>query len=166
MFTALYNGLALKLDSENKFNDRVLLKTMKITSRSIEIFLSQCDQVNESSENDTKPSKTFENFFKLFIVLDKHLNELIDQSTEDKLNYISGSLYSDEQINVKKYNLLEKTILNKINSMDCLFTWDLPMSKKDLISHINKKYGDFNLDISTPVFTFERYFIDTFLNYF
>lgn len=169
MFFALYNQLLLKLDSSNHFNCQVSSETVKITSRSIEIFLSQCDQINESTENDTKPAKTFENYFKLFIVFNKHLNKLIDLSTEDWLNFISRSLYSDEQIIVKNYNLLKKSILNKINSMDCLFTWDLPMPKKDLISHIKKKYGDSNLDIKaypTLDFTFERYLVDKLLNYF
>lgn len=157
MFTALYQGLTSQFEMGEKCDFQVLLETMEITSRSIEMFVSQCDLVNKSSDNDTKPAKTFENYFKLLSALDKYLNEMISLSMEDMFNTISWSQYSNEQINSKKYLLLKNKVLNKINAMDCLFTWDLPIAQKDIICHIKKKYCHFNLDISTPVFTFERY---------
>lgn len=166
MFAVFYDELKLTLNVGANCDAQVSLETMEITSRSVEMFLSQCDQLNESTNNDTKLAKTSDNYFKLLSVLDTNVDELIFLSAEDRFNKISGSRYSDEQINSRQNKLLKKTVLNTMNAMDCLFTWDLPISEKDLIFHMKKKYCDLNLDISTPVFTFERYFIDKLLSYF
>lgn len=105
--------------------------------------------------------------------MDKLLDHLIILNTEDNFNFISGQQYSEEILNtdesrniqylankkVINKNHFDKTSLDQINSLNCLFTWNLQTStsKKDLISLLRKKYGNYNLDIGLPFFTFERY---------
>jgi len=51
-----------------------------------------------------------------------------------------------------------KKIINQINNLQCLFTWKInPYSKKNIILWIWNKYGEYNLNISSPEFTLERY---------
>lgn len=162
MFSAMYDSLALKQKSEDKFNIKVSLKTVDITRQNIEIFLLQFDKVNENMAIDTnnKSASMLKYSFQLLLVLDKHLDWLFDLNTEDNFNSISVHQYSNETIK-QVQTTTNNNILDKINTLHCLFTWNLQTSppKKDLISHIKRKYGNYNLDISLPVFTFERYYI-------
>jgi len=51
-----------------------------------------------------------------------------------------------------------KKIINRINNLQCLFTWNIkPNGKKNIILWIWNKYGEYNLNISSPEFTLERY---------
>jgi len=51
-----------------------------------------------------------------------------------------------------------KRIVNQINNLQCLFTWNIkPNDKKNVILWIWNKYGEYNLNISSSEFTLERY---------
>jgi len=51
-----------------------------------------------------------------------------------------------------------KKTLNQINSLECLFTWNIkPNNKKNVILWIWNNYGKYNLYISSSEFTLERY---------
>lgn len=48
-------------------------------------------------------------------------------------------------------------LFHRIESLQCLFTWKLKSQKdQDIILRLKKKYGDINLDMSLPEFTFVR----------
>lgn len=50
-----------------------------------------------------------------------------------------------------------KNIQRQIESLQSLFTWKLKSHRElDIVTHIKNKYGDYNLDISIPEFTFVR----------
>lgn len=59
-----------------------------------------------------------------------------------------------EQIPIE--NSKNTKLLVKINAMQCLFTWKIESKSQNIISYIKNKYGDYNLDISLPEFTFAR----------
>lgn len=165
MFTAMYNELALKHESEDSSNAKVSLKTMNITRQTIEMFLLQLYEENNNKDIDTnnESALAIKYSLQLIMILDKHLNWLIDLHTQENfINILGNQAYIKEtnmKISKKAKTSTYKYISNDINSMQCLFTWNLQTShsKKDMISHIKKKYGNYNLDISLPVFTFERY---------
>lgn len=50
---------------------------------------------------------------------------------------------------------LQKTV-NKINSLQCPFTWNLKSNNRKLISFVQNKFGEYNLDITSVEFSFER----------
>lgn len=61
----------------------------------------------------------------------------------------------DKQISVTNSKNID--MLNRIKSLQCLFTWEVKsQNNQDMITYIKNKYGDVNLDISLPEFTFTR----------
>lgn len=51
-----------------------------------------------------------------------------------------------------------KKLINQINNLQCLFTWNINSNgKKNIVLWIWNKYGEYNLNISSPEFTLERY---------
>lgn len=67
----------------------------------------------------------------------------------------SKSIENTKQVPVEQTT--ETQLLNQIESLHCLFTWNLKTKKKqDIITHIKNKYGNYNLDISVTEFTFVR----------
>lgn len=67
----------------------------------------------------------------------------------------SKSIKNTKQVPIEQTT--ETQLLNEIESLHCLFTWNLKMKKKqDIITHIKNKYGNYNLDISVTEFTFVR----------
>lgn len=166
MFTAMYGGLELKpKTNDTNYRAKVSLKTVDITRQNIEMFILQFCPDNESEGIYIDQTKsTLENSFNLLSVLDKHLDQLIILNTEDKFRILSEHYFSYKTMNVKPIQSIavDKQMWEKhfseIYSLNCLFTWDLPHGtlKRDIITHIKNKYGDYNIDISQPVFIFER----------
>jgi len=84
----------------------------------------------------------------------------LDLSTKD-VSIGSDLVCSTKSVGNKKQLPVEHTketqLLNQIESLHCLFTWNLkPQKEQDVITHIKKKYGDYNLDTSVSEFTFVR----------
>lgn len=167
MFTALHGQLVSKCAvRENDCTARVSLETVKITNQNISMILSHLDSVNgitpmTNVDTNRLPS-TLKYSVKLLSVLDKSLDHLIDN--EDILNRISGHRYNDKSepiqwvLNKRVGRNRGYKIVDHVQSLRCLFTWDIERpSNKDLITSIKRKYGDYNLDISLPVFTFEKF---------
>lgn len=165
MYSAMCNRLALKHESEDSSNSKVSSNTLDITRQTIEIFIVKLYEVNENKAIDTnnESASTLKYSLQMITILDKHLDWLIDLNTQENFRNISRLQYSKKTINTTKSKQTkiptDKYILDQINSMHCLFTWNLQTSnsKKDIISHVKRKYGNYNLDISLSVFTFERY---------
>uniref|UniRef100_A0A2S2QZ41 ribonuclease H n=1 Tax=Sipha flava TaxID=143950 RepID=A0A2S2QZ41_9HEMI len=62
----------------------------------------------------------------------------------------------DKQISVTNSQNID--LLNQIKSLQCLFTWEVKSQRnQDMIIYIKNKYGNVNLDISLPEFTFTRF---------
>lgn len=159
-----YDGYTLKHVSKDSSNIKDSLKSVNITRQTIEMFILQIYVVNKNKAIDTNHESASELKYslKMITILDKHLDWLIDLNTQEYFMNISGHQYSKEPINKKKSKLAKtptyKYILDQINFMHYLFgILQTSHSKNDIISHVKKKYGNYNLDISLPVFTFERY---------
>lgn len=176
MFTAMYDGLVLKRrapvrgGTEERDGCRVRpSETAGIAEQNVAMFLSRLTRRSDeyaamtSAETKTLLS-TLNGLLKLLSVLDKHLEHSVDRDNEDVLNRISGHRHSDELKrilsvpieNARRY-YVGKQVVNRMRSLSCLFTWNLEKPNKDLVAHILRKYGNYNLDISVPVFTFDRY---------
>lgn len=75
----------------------------------------------------------------------------------DLVNNINDSKSIENTKQVPVEQTTETQLLNQIESLHCLFTWNLKTKKKqDIITHIKNKYGNYNLDISVTEFTFVR----------
>lgn len=76
----------------------------------------------------------------------------------------SKSIENTKQVPVEQTT--ETQLLNQIESLHCLFTWNLKTKKKqDIITHIKNKYGNYNLDISVTEFTFVRFIGNLIISY-
>lgn len=77
------------------------------------------------------------------------------------INNINHKNNNGEKINRYLENMKIKELSNQIESVQCLFTWDLKsLSKQNIITRIENKYGVDNLDLirhlPTSGFTFVR----------
>lgn len=76
------------------------------------------------------------------------------QKSIETVQQSSSTVRIDRQISVDSQNI---DLRNQIESLQCLFTWGVKsQGNQDMITCIKNKYGDVNLDISLPVFTFVR----------
>ncbi|VVC40332.1 Hypothetical protein CINCED_3A016949 [Cinara cedri] len=171
MFTSMYNEWIAKKHLTEDSNTKMLSTSVELTRQNIEMFLFKFNQVNELTDTN-QPVSLLEDSFKLLTILDEHLDQLITVSIEDYFNNIIRHQYEKEKIsknqlhgtNSNNMNPINKQKMNQINALRCLFTWNI-VSKKDMITSIKKKYGDYNLDISQPIFTFERYILNIIISY-
>lgn len=160
MFTTMYNEWIASKHFTNDNSNTKVSTSVELTRRNIEMFLFQFNQENDQPV-------LFDCSLKLLPIFDKHLNQLIDKSIKNYFNNITKNQYSKEEKfkkqshrqdsnNINPNNIQQ---INRINSLHCLFTWNIYTfhSKKDMIIYIKKKYGDYNLDLSQHEFTFERY---------
>lgn len=166
LFTTMYGGLASILDAAHCYNAKKFIRTeditLDITRRNIEMFLLKFYPANESVGIYTDGYESMLDYsFNMLSVLNNHLDHLIVLNTEDKLNILSEHYCNSITIDSKESQSLDDKQIDEIGSLNCLFTWNLPHEtynlKKDMIAHIKNKYGNYNMDISQPVFTFERY---------
>lgn len=165
MFSAMYSGFELKDD--NRKVKRASLETIEVTRRNIEMFLLQIYHPVDEHQICTadQSASTLEYFFKLLTVSNKHLQEHVDDDFNGVIDVFRRYTVKTTNVNDDKSKrsliFVNKKYADRMNSLNCLFTWDLhsSTSNKDIIAHIKRKYGDYNLDITRPVFTFERYII-------
>lgn len=162
MFTAMYDGLASKRRAERPSRARPVWppETVEIAGRNIAMSLSLLTH-DQCTGPETLPSIP-DRLTELLSVLDKHLERPVDRN-EDVLNRISGRRHGDEVRrilsapveNARRY-YVGKRVADKMRSLSCLFTWDLGKPDKDIIARVSRKYGNYNLDVSVPAFTFDR----------
>lgn len=160
LLTTMYRKRASKLEIAHSYNVKKFIQMEDISRRNIEMFLLKIYPDNESVGIYTDGYESMlEYSFNMLSVLNNHLDRLIVLNTEEKLNILSENFCSYKIIDSKGSQLLDNKQINEINSLNCLFMWNLPHEtlKKDMIIYIQNKYGNYNMDISQPVFTFERY---------
>lgn len=153
MFSSLFE-LFVKISNnqdEKKQNDDFGKKANKITLKNLDNMLMLLNEIKDDSSNNSIENIVPANP-KISSVNKNHLEDLtIDYDFNDTKSYMSI------QSNSLVEDFFPKKILNQIESLQCLFTWKLKSQKEqDLVTHIQKKYGDTNLDISVPEFTFVR----------
>lgn len=136
---------------------------VKITRQEVENMLTKLDEAEERSVSGDARSVSSDN------AVDALDSLSIADIRQDDVNG-AGSLHcfndtksevssvlGDKQEPAEVVDCdLQKTI-NKINSLQCPFTWNLKSNNRKLISFVQNKFGEYNLDISSVEFSFERY---------
>lgn len=155
MFSTLFQSLFTKNKQNAKtIDDLQIVDT--IYKKEIE---SKLDELNELLV-DNSSNVSINDAFEQISISDFHAdNELINDEPVDNFDDSKSEISSIEE----KAPLLQETdsankkIINQINSLQCLFTWNIkPNNNKNIILKIQKKYGEYNLNISSPEFTFPR----------
>lgn len=117
-------------------------------------------ELKEDSVNGRTPSTSTNNLvecFEYLSVSDTRSEYLNDSGSIDDFDDTPSEVGSIEENRQEFVEDPDKNIINQINSLQCLFTWNIkPIFKKNIISLIQSKYGDYNLNISSSEFTFER----------
>lgn len=167
MFKSLFdNGNKQNNESENQIVNNAYRKE-------IESKLTELNEIgNALNENYSQTNQhDIIDALEVVSIADTNSYDDIDVGSVDNFDDSKSEISSIGEINVytqtnKKVDPDSKTLktINRINSLQCLFTWNLKANnRKNLILMIQKKYGEYNLDISLPEFTFQRYII--FLTY-
>lgn len=131
--------------------------TEVVTRQDVENMLSELNEIGSLNPRlDRSSSKeSISETFELLSVTD---NMLEDNIIDNSLDETKSEINSDEE-NLQELvedGIQNKDILHQLNCLQCLFTWNLKSNKKNTISHILYKYGDYNLNISSPEFSLER----------
>lgn len=158
MFASMFKSLFNKSDKQDKMkNVELKPEIVQKTRQGIENMLTELIDFKENSDYNT--DNVIEAIEYLSIA-DTYSENLDNSSTVDNIDDSISEVSSIEEI---KKNSDEngdpnkKKIINQINSLQCLFTWNIkPYNKKNLISLIQNKYGEYNLNISSAEFTLER----------
>lgn len=159
MFKSLFNKSDKKKKDESKPDNFV-----KITRQDVENLLTNLDEIKVNSDNGGSSLTSKDSVIEAIEALSIVDNNLEDPSDDCRADNFDDSKSDVSSIGEIKPVLVEasddpnkKKTINQINSLQCLFTWQLkPNYKKNMIFSVENKYGDYNLNISLPEFTFER----------
>lgn len=127
-----------------------------ITKKHVEEMLTELNEIND----DNPTVESINMGVDMLSINDVDTSDLMNDSGsvdnfDDTISEVS-SIGENKQLTIEDPS--KKKINNQINSLQCLFTWNLkPNTKKNIISQIKNEYGDYNLNISSPEFTFERF---------
>lgn len=143
MFSTSFNSLKNLSDKQNK------KKTNNFEQNIIENHPENVENMLMSL-SDLKEESNDKSSGNISITYSKILSSFID---------IKNEINVDQIIPIK--NSKNTELLVQINALQCLFTWKIESKSRNIISFIKNKYGDYNLDISVPEFTFVRW---VFLN--
>lgn len=164
MFASMFKSFLNKsIIDANKETIGLEAETDKITRKDVEDMLTELDEVKDNSDNDDNCSVTKDNVIdaiELLSITDNHPEYLNDidfvENVDDTESEVSS--IGENQLDVATVvNPDIKRMLNQINSLQCLFTWNIKSTnKKNVILYIRNKYGDYNLNITSSAFTLER----------
>jgi hypothetical protein len=118
----------------------------------VENMLSEVNEIDCLNRTSCKESIADSSEFMSFA------GNLPEDLNDNDLDELKSEINSDEE--TVQYTVEDKIqtndIVQKINSLQCIFTWKLKSNKRNIISQILNKYGDYNLDISSPEFSMKR----------
>lgn len=122
--------------------------------------LTLLNDFNEESDRnvravDSDMSSAISNCFEELSSVYNDFGDSFDNNASVKTN---GSIGENKRMHINGHNRKHNIVLStQIQSLHCLFTWkSVSQNKRDIITYIKNKYGDKNLDISIPEFTFAR----------
>lgn len=153
MFSSLFE-LFVKVShnqDKKKQNEDSEKKTNKTSMQNFDNMLLLLNEIKDEPSNNSIENIVPANSK---ILVDKnHLEDLSNHYDFNVTKSNNSDTESDSLVKDSSY----KKIQSQIESLQCLFTWKLKSKKdQDLVTHIKNKYGDYNLDISVPEFTFVR----------
>jgi hypothetical protein len=156
MFATIYKSLFNKSKMENNKLDP---ETVMKTRQNVENLLTDLCEVNDTLNDDDNSSKSKDNSLEsIELSFDNiHLEYLNDNDSVDNFDDSKNDISFDgnnkpEVAQIENFD--DKKLINQINSLQCPFTWNLKQNHK--ISRLQNEYGEYNLDISSQEFLFER----------
>ncbi|CAH1733057.1 unnamed protein product [Aphis gossypii] len=160
MFASMYKTLLNK--SKINAKDKSIVEeseTVKITSNDVKHLLNELNEIKDNSDN-CSDVYDITDAIELLSIVDNHPGHLNDNTlveySDDTKNEVRS--IGKNQIGVTTIKDRDmKKIVNKMNHLQCLFTWNVKSKNKNLILHIQNKYGEYNLNISSSEFTLERF---------
>lgn len=131
---------------------------VETTRQEVELMLNELDESKERSVSGDSQSVYNDYALDALSTIAGTLAD--DENNAASLDRFDNDTKSEVGENIQKPaevvdDGLKKTI-NKINSLQCPFTWNIKANNSRFISSIQNKYGEYNLDISSAEFTFER----------
>ncbi|XP_025197328.1 uncharacterized protein LOC112596064 [Melanaphis sacchari] len=170
MFKSLFNKSDKKLQKKPIDCQPVLITKEEV--KDMLISLNEIDtDLKEILDNGISCSVSLDNIDNIESVpiTDTHQEYSNDSASVDDFDDSKSEVsYTEEnQLEFETVKNVDKNnTANKINNLQCLFTWNIKSNnKKNIILLIQNKYGDYNLDISSFEFTFERYVGNLIIGY-
>ncbi|XP_025197325.1 uncharacterized protein LOC112596062 [Melanaphis sacchari] len=167
MFKTLLNKSGIKKKSIAAESEIV-----KIISKDVEHMLTELDEIKDNDDNDDNCSVTKDDVtdaIESLSIVDNHPENFNDDASVDNFDDTKSEVSSigENQIDIVTVeDPTKKKTMNQINSLQCLFTWNVKSkNKKNLILHIRNKYGEYNLNISSTEFTLERFIGNLIISY-
>lgn len=159
MFAAMYKSLFNESQMEkNKLESEIIEKSRQNVENLLTDLYEVNDTSNDGSSSSTSKDTSIEAIESSFA--DIHLEYLSDSDSVDNFDDSKSDVSSigeNKLVAAQIENPDGKKLINQINSLQCPFTWNLkPKHKKNMISRIENKYGEYNLDISSNEFTLQR----------
>lgn len=163
MFASMFKSLFIKSGKKTK-KETVTVETefYEITKKNVEDMLTKLNEIDvkETLDNSISCSVSLDN-------IDDGIEAMpIDDTDPEYVN--DGAEHIDdtksEVSSIGENQLVSDTVkeaknstVKQINSLQCLFTWNIkPNNNKNIIASIQNKYGEYNLNITSSEFTFER----------
>jgi len=172
MFASMFKSLINESDKKGKKElINVESALFDITKNDVENMLTSLNEINvdvkENLDNSVSRSVSLDNIIdgiESMPIDNTHSEYLNDSASVDNFDDTKSEVSSigENQVACETVENSKKTnTANKINSLQCLFTWNIKSNdKKNMILLIHDKYGEYNLNISSTEFTFERYIDD------
>lgn len=162
MFATLFKSF-FKKSNKNVQKQDLNTDMVMINRQDVEEMLTQLNENEDYLDNGDIQSVSSDNIVETLdslSIADTHLDYVIDNDStiqNDKAKSEISSIEKNFQEAAKVEDPSVQKTINQINSLQCPFTWNIKPSKhKNLVSLVQNKYGEYNLDISSPEFTFER----------
>ncbi|KAL4131160.1 hypothetical protein QTP88_008504 [Uroleucon formosanum] len=173
MFASMFKSLLNKSVIDAK-KETIAVKDDIITKKNVEEMLTSLKEIDvivkENLDTSVSRSVSLDNIIdgiELMPFDDTHpedLNASVD-NFDDTKSEVSSIGENQLAVTTVEDSNLKKT-LNQINSLQCLFTWNIKSkNKKNVILCIRNKYGEYNLNITSSEFTLERFIGNIIIGY-
>lgn len=167
MFASMFKSFLKKSETKHKEDEKKAeSEIVEFTTQDVEDMLTELDELKDNSNDDSNCS-TSKDIIDIIEDIDllsitgtysdiSNNNDLVDHFDDTKSKGSFEGENKQESTKVCEDQAMIK-IVNQINNLQCPFTWHINTNKnKDVISSIQKRYGDYNLNISSSEFTFKR----------
>jgi len=176
MFASMFKLLFNECEKKTKIATHAIeFKIAENTRKYVKELLTEIKKVNKNADNGDSCSVSKNNINDAIQILQDILHNFLSA----KSHLYAFPKYSNKGASVEHFDYTKcaiksfgknrlvsalvkdpntKRIVNQINNIQCLFTWNIkPNNKKNVILSIWNKYGEYNLNISSSEFTLERY---------
>lgn len=173
MFASMFKSLFKKSSKKDKTgSSSVESQLVEITKNDVKDMLISLNEIDvdvkeilDNSLSSVSLDNIIDGIDEIPIV-ETHQEYFNDSASVDNFDDTKSEVSSIGENQEAVENSDKNNTANKINNLQCLFTWNIkPNNKRNMILSIQNKYGDYNLDISSSEFTFERYVGNIIIGY-